>query len=76
MHEGIKFRCNECDYQATQKSHLTSHQQSLHRDRKYDCPDCDYQATDNSNLIKHRHYTWVLNISVNTVITRLQEKII
>jgi hypothetical protein len=29
-HEGIKFKCNQCDYQATQKCHLIVHQQSKH----------------------------------------------
>ena len=24
-HEGVKYACNQCDYQASQRGHLTSH---------------------------------------------------
>ena len=34
-HEHIKYSCNQCDYQATQKGHLKRHIQSEHEKVKY-----------------------------------------
>ena len=57
-HEGIKYPCNLCDYQASYQSHLTTHIQSKHEGIKYPCNQCDYQSTQQSNLqthIKRKH---------------------
>ena len=35
--EGKKYHCRACDYQATQKSHFTTHQKSIHEGKKYHC---------------------------------------
>ena len=51
---GKKYQCNQCDYQATKKSNLTAHQQSLHEEKKYQCNQCDYQATAKSSLCRHQ----------------------
>ena len=42
---GVKYACNQCDYQATQQFDLTRHIQSKHEGVKYACNQCDYQAT-------------------------------
>ena len=52
-HEGVKYACNKCDYQAGQQSHLKSHIQSKHEDVKYACNQCDYQAAQKGNLATH-----------------------
>ena len=52
-HEGIKYPCNQCDYQATQQSNLQTHIQCIHEGVKYPCNQCDYQATTQSNLQRH-----------------------
>ena len=30
MHDGVKYNCQQCDYQATQQSYLEPHKQSTH----------------------------------------------
>ena len=44
-HEGEKYPCDLCDYQATDRGNLTRHKQSKHEGKKYPCDSCDYQAT-------------------------------
>ena len=36
--EGVRYFCNQCDYQAKQQGHLISHIQSKHEGVKYACP--------------------------------------
>ena len=45
IHEGVKYACNQCDYQATQQSHLKNHIKSQHENFKYPCNKCDYQGS-------------------------------
>ena len=52
-HEGLKYFCNQCDYQATQQKSLKIHIQSKHEGVKYACDQCEYQATTQSNLTQH-----------------------
>ena len=52
-HEHIKYSCNQCDYQATQKGHVKTHIQSVHEKIKYSCNQCDYQATEKGSLKRH-----------------------
>ena len=35
--EGIKYHCDECDYQATTEDNLKKHKQSKHMGVKYHC---------------------------------------
>ena len=53
IHEGIKYPCNHCDYQATQQTHLQKHIQSVHEGIRYPCNQCDYQATQQCHLQRH-----------------------
>ena len=52
-HEGVKYPCNQCDYQATTRGHLQTHIQSKHEGIRYPCNQCDYQATQQSSLQSH-----------------------
>ena len=54
IHEGKKYPCRECDYQATSKGHLVRHQQELHDGKKYTCRECEFQATTNGSLTQHQ----------------------
>ena len=54
--EGVKYACNQCDYQATYQDNLTTHIQSVHEGVKYTCDRCDYQANQKSNLTTHYSY--------------------
>ena len=51
---GKKYPCEECDFQATQKINLTTHQQSVHMGKKYPCKECDYKATTKGSLTTHQ----------------------
>ena len=43
VHGVVKYSCNECDYQATQKGSLKIHQDSVHKEIKFKCNECDNQ---------------------------------
>ena len=47
----IKYPCQQCEYQATQKVNLVQHRRSVHDRIKYPC---EYQATSKGHLDKHR----------------------
>ena len=34
IHQGMKYPCNQCDYQATYRSNLSSHVMNMHIKRK------------------------------------------
>ena len=53
VHEGIKYHCNKCDYQATTQGDLQQHIQSKHEGIKYPCNQCDYHATQRVDLQTH-----------------------
>ena len=52
-HQGVKYSCDQCDYQGSTQWNLTAHIQSKHEGVKYVCDKCDYQATLQGNLNKH-----------------------
>ena len=45
---GLKYACNQCDYQATLQGNLTKHIQFVHEGVKYVCNQCDYQGSKDS----------------------------
>ena len=53
---GQKYQCDECSYQATEKSNLTKHKQSVHMGKKYSYEGFDYQAKQNYSLTEHQHH--------------------
>ena len=53
FHQGVRYACDQCDYQATLQSSLTKHIQSKHEGIKYTCDQCDYQATRQDHLAVH-----------------------
>lgn len=52
-HELNKFPCQLCDYQATQKSHLTQHNNSVHQNIKIQCTMCGHKAAHLGHLKTH-----------------------
>ena len=48
----MKYRCTECDYQATTKSSLDTHQ-SIHNGNKYQFRACEHQSNTKSNFNRH-----------------------
>ena len=52
---GIKYPCEECHYQAAQKTQLISHHQSVHIGRKHQCLKCGNKNTEKSKLSRHQN---------------------
>ena len=52
-HEGVRYDCDQCDYQATQQGNLTVHIQTKHEGVRYACDQCDQQFTRKSSLTSH-----------------------
>ena len=50
-HEGLKYHCNDCDYEATQRGTLTTHIKAVHEGLKDLCSDCEYKATTRSGFL-------------------------
>ena len=49
MHEGVKYDCNQYEYNATQQSNLSQHQKEMHEGVKYDF--CDVIIKQHIKLI-------------------------
>ena len=50
-HEGVRYSCSDCEYIATQSSHLKIHAKS-HEIVKYPCPKCKYAVMDTEFILK------------------------
>ena len=55
MHEGIRYACNLCNYQAPTKQSLKGHNQSIHNynGTRFGCNQCKYNAKHKSSLRRH-----------------------
>ena len=53
VHEGIKYPCNLCDYEANQQISLRSHVKSIHEGVRYECEHCDKEFSHKSDLTIH-----------------------
>ncbi len=54
VHDRIKYRYLQCEYEATQKSHLYSHINSVHlRKYPFNCKYCDHGCTHSKHLESH-----------------------
>ena len=51
--EGVKYACDQCDYQATHQISLTRHIRSKHEGIRYACSQCDHQFSLSGNLNAH-----------------------
>ena len=51
--EHNKFSCDQCEYKATQRSHLLTHIKSIHEGIKYPCEQCNFKATQKHHLLTH-----------------------
>ena len=49
----IIYRCDQCEYKATQKGNLKQHIESIHENITYPCDQCEYKSTWKGNLKKH-----------------------
>ena len=53
VHEGVKYPCTQCKYNASRKSNLLQHIQSIHEGVKFPCTQCEYKATQKTHLMTH-----------------------
>ena len=53
VHEGVKYPCDKCSYQATQSGDLHQHIKSVHDGIKYSCDQCNFKASHPSYLRTH-----------------------
>ena len=51
---GIKYRCEECDYQANRKQGVDSHVKMKHMGIKFMCRECEYKAGTQQGLKMHK----------------------
>ena len=53
VHDGVKYPCKLCRYQATTKGNQ-EHQKTVNDGFKYPCKHCSYQATKTGSLKEHQ----------------------
>ena len=53
VHLDIKYRCDTCEYKATQKGHLKTHMESVHSGIQYQCDKCEFKTKQRGNLKRH-----------------------
>ena len=53
VHEGKKYSCDKCGYQATSQGSLKRHREAKHEGVTYSCDDCNYKAAFKAGLVQH-----------------------
>ena len=53
LHQGVLFKCEECNYSATSRQYLEMHKDSKHDGMMYPCDLCEYIAKEAGSLRKH-----------------------
>ena len=54
VHDGVKYPCKNCNYQATTMKNLKRHKKSVHDGVKYPCKICSYEAAQKGHLKEHQ----------------------
>ena len=49
-HDGVRYKCDECDHLASTQATLRIHRQSKHSGTKYECEQCDFKTGTSSYL--------------------------
>ena len=60
QHLGIRYPCDQCDYQATQKNHLKKHKEAKHRLLK--CEYCPFQTMRRQTLTLHKKNSYCSHV--------------
>ena len=55
-HEGIRYPCDKCEYEATKQDQLKRHKQNKHEGFRYPSDQCEYIASTQSFLISHKKF--------------------
>ena len=62
VHEGIKYSCNQCDYQATTQGHLHTHIAGKHSNKIFKCDHCDYWTKWRTDYNKHKRTAHAMTV--------------
>ena len=54
IHEGFRYLCNRCDYEANTDNTFKQHIGSIHEEVRFPCNRCDYEA-NKDNTLKQPH---------------------
>ena len=78
VHEGLKYPCRQCNYQATTKGSLVELQSALHEGLKHPCRHCNYEATTKGSLGKHQRavHEGKNILADNATIKQLQKEVL
>ena len=57
VHEGNKFKCNACDFEAGQRSRIEEHKKSKHESARYSCNHCKFETKVERYLRVHTQKT-------------------
>ena len=52
-HSGLRYDCNQCDYQTSYPQNLKKHSSRAHNDVVFSCNECDYKCKNDSTLRSH-----------------------
>ena len=52
-HDGVKYPCDQCDYQAPWPSQVKTHKMTVHEGFKFECEQCDWTSNNKSSVSNH-----------------------
>ena len=61
MHDGVRYECDQCGFQAIRKHGLINHIETEHGGVRYDCTMCTHQAKRMDNLRRHEKHKHAKN---------------
>ena len=44
IHDGVRYKCDQCSYEAKLDNSITDHKRSKHDGYKFPCPNCDFDC--------------------------------
>ena len=53
-HASKRYKCGECNYNATRKTYLSQHRRVIHEGMRYFCEECDYKTGIKFELNEHK----------------------
>ena len=64
MHDGLRYACDKCDYQATQTGTLKQHIRSLHEGIQQFCDKCDFKTVWPKSIKDHQRRKHTKNTDI------------
>ena len=54
VHEGVKYPCDQCEYQTSYPANLKAHREGIHQKMMIKCQLCDFQTKWRPEFYNHR----------------------